>query len=53
MDLPDNLVMGSTPDGGVMSLQQRPDVALDGLSQRQLPLSDAFSLRFLWGTCSP
>ena len=50
MDLPDNLVMGSTPDGGVMSVQQRPDVALDGLSQRQLPLSDAFSLRFLWGT---
>ncbi len=49
LDLPDNLVMGSTPDGGPMGLSSRPDVPLDLLSGGQRPLSDAARLRYMWG----
>jgi uncharacterized protein (TIGR04551 family) len=52
MDIPDNLVLGSTVDGGPASLYQRPDVPLDSLadSQRPADAEDAFRLRYLWGT---
>jgi uncharacterized protein (TIGR04551 family) len=50
MDIPDNFVLGSTVDGGPMSLNQRPDVALDILAQRQIPADQSFSLRYMWGT---
>ena len=49
LDLPDNLVLGSTPDGGPLSINQRPDVLFDGLNDSQRPLDDALSLRYLWG----
>ncbi len=49
LDLPDNLVLGSTPDGGPMGLSSRPDVPLDVLSGGQRPLSDAARLRYMWG----
>ena len=53
LDLPDNLVLGSTPDGGTMSAtasgSPRPDVPFEGLNDSQAPLKDALSLRYLWG----
>ena len=49
LDLPDNLVLGSTPDGGTMSVNARPDVPFGGLNDTQLPLDDALSLRYVWG----
>jgi len=49
LDLPDNLVLGSTPDGGPMGLYARPDVPLDLLSDGQRPLADAARLRYMWG----
>lgn len=49
VDIPDNLVLGSTPDGGPLSISQRPDVPFDGLSDSQSPLDGALSLRYLWG----
>jgi len=49
LDLPDNLVLGSSPDGGPLSVSQRPDVPFDGLSDSQKALDGAVSLRYLWG----
>ena len=49
MDLPDNLVLGSTPDGGPLSTRQRPDALFDGLSDTQTPLDGALRLRNVWG----
>jgi uncharacterized protein (TIGR04551 family) len=49
LDLPSNLILGSTPDGGPMNLYRRTDVQLDSLSDTQRPLSDAFQLKHVWG----
>lgn len=49
LDLPDNLVLGSTPDGGPLSINQRPDALFDGLSGTQTPLDDALRIRHVWG----
>lgn len=49
LDIPDNLVLGSMPDGGPLSINQRPDALLDGLSGTQIPLDGALRLRNVWG----
>ena len=49
MDLPDNLVLGSTPDGGPLSINQRPDALFDGLSGTQTPIDDGVRIRHVWG----
>ena len=49
LDIPDNLVLGSSPDGGPLSVNQRPDALLDGLSGTQVPVDGAMRLRNAWG----
>ena len=49
MDLPDNLIMGSTPDGGPLSINQRPDALFDGLSDTQVPIDGGVRIRHIWG----
>lgn len=60
VDVLDNLVLGSTPDGGMMggarSISSRPDVPFDGLSDGQMPpeagingYRDAVRVKHLWG----
>lgn len=49
LDIPDNLVLGSMPDGGPLSVNQRPDALLDGLSGTQTPIDGAVRLRNVWG----
>ena len=49
MDIPDNLVLGSMPDGGPLSINQRPDALFDGMSGTQTPIDGALRLRHVWG----
>ena len=49
LDIPDNLVLGSMPDGGPLSINQRPDALIDGLSGTQTPIDGAVRLRNVWG----